>query len=271
MSQAVFDGTTYTIRCLDEIDELNVKELYSEWKRWIMESDNSKYLPAFHVVGGESTISDGVIEPYFFLINNWKIKPREADHMLIVKGLLFGESGINPIAPTDGPYTVTVYKMTPTVTATTINYGEIQTAALDDMMATFVDSYIRLDAFQKQQIRDALLMNPSDGLVSELNSIDTRLERVDLNTQRFGTEMDNLTVTVDTSLLENRMSAVSVKVDNVRDLVEYNRDLGISTGDKVDLLVHRNEIDRNKISDTHLTADEIKEIMLDIQTKINAL
>ena len=271
MNQAVFDGTTYTIRCLDHVDELNVKELYSEWKRWSMESDNSKYFPAFHVVGGESTISDEIIEPYFFLVNNWKIKPREEDHMLIVKGLLFGADGTNPITPTDGGYTVTVVKMTPTVTATTINYGEIQTAALQDMMNLFTNEYIKYNAFQKQAIRDAMLMNPSEGLISELHSVDTRLERVDMNTQRFGEDMNNLTITVDTTLLENKMSAVSTKVDSVKGIVEYNRDLNTNIADKLDLLVYRNEVDRVKIASTALTADEIKVIMQDIEQKINSL
>ena len=272
MDQVIFNGPSKIIECLPHVNVLDVLDLYKEWKRWIIISDNSKYLAAFNVVGGDQTIEDEIIEPYFFLTNGWVIKPKEEDHMLIVQGLLFTSNGSNPIVSTDGDHVVTVYLKTPAFTASTINYGEIQRAAVDDILEQFMQQYMLFNTEQKQSIRDALLLNPSDSLDSELYSIDTRLERIDINTQRFGTEFgNNMTINVDTTLLENKMSALSVKIEDVKNIADYNKNLNMNMGNKVDLLVHRSDATDNSLSNIQLSSNDIRNILNGISTKIDAL
>jgi hypothetical protein len=260
MDQVFFDGPSKVIRCLDHVEELKVIDLYSEWKRWVLEDDNSKYLPAFNVVGGEATIANEIIEPYFFLINDWKIKPKEADHQLIVRGLLFATNGTNPVVSTDGPYTVTVVSMVPLVTATTINYGEIQRAALSDMMEEFIRTSLLYTSQQEQAIRDAMLIDPTPGRYPSLRSLDTKIERIDMNTQKFGTKIGNLTVDVDTTALENKISAISTKIENMS---------GING--KIDTLLIKSDNSYTKLYSTNLTVDQMKQMLLSIQAKIDAL
>ena len=51
----------------------DVQEVYSEWKRWVLQTNNLKYDRAFRVIGGEG-IGGGQKSPaYFFLMNNWKV------------------------------------------------------------------------------------------------------------------------------------------------------------------------------------------------------
>ena len=68
--------------------------LYSEWKRWVIEdADRLKYPPAFRASGGENIALDGsqVSPRYFFLINNWRIKVKDIDLKLSLN--LYSEVG----------------------------------------------------------------------------------------------------------------------------------------------------------------------------------
>jgi len=88
---------------------LSVQGLYSDWKEWVLSGDNSKYLPTFSTVGGDP-ISDVVsVGRYFFILNDWKIKPYESGHVLAVDGNLFVDGGSgNPFVQTSGNFNVLI-------------------------------------------------------------------------------------------------------------------------------------------------------------------
>ena len=72
-----FNGITKEILVTGKADYSIVdveQELYSEWKVWASTSDNAKYLQAFRPIGGDATGGTQTAPPYFFLMNNWKVK-----------------------------------------------------------------------------------------------------------------------------------------------------------------------------------------------------
>ena len=109
----VFDGANLLIKVNSGITILDVQvDLYSDWKEWIREADNSKFLPALRTIGGDPTIGEKKVAPYFFLTNGWKIKPYSWNHTLNLTGNLFVDNpetyGSNIVVSPDGSYTVLV-------------------------------------------------------------------------------------------------------------------------------------------------------------------
>lgn len=92
---------------------ISVQSIYVAWVDWVALSDNSKYLPAFSSVGGD-TLGGGIsIPPYYFLVNGWRIRPMEANQTLVITGNLFVEGGGDPIVPTLGSFNVLVKSVVP--------------------------------------------------------------------------------------------------------------------------------------------------------------
>lgn len=86
-------------------------DLYSEWKEWVILSDNAKFLPAFDTTGGDDIGLGQEIAPYFFLRTDlgWKIQAPEADGDIIIQGNLFPRvSGQSLFLPPVGNYTVLI-------------------------------------------------------------------------------------------------------------------------------------------------------------------
>ena len=86
-------------------------DLYSNWKEWVILSDNAKYLPAFDTTGGDDIRSGQEIAPYFFLRTDlgWKIKAPEEDGDIVVQGNLFPRvSGQSLFLPPTGDFTVLI-------------------------------------------------------------------------------------------------------------------------------------------------------------------
>jgi len=107
MSKVTFDGPNKLIICNTGVTQLDVQvDLYSDWKEWAVSGMNIVYLPAFRVVGGDPLYGSVVLAPSYFLINNWKIRPDEANHRLTVEGNLFTEDGGSPYVATLGAYNV---------------------------------------------------------------------------------------------------------------------------------------------------------------------
>ena len=108
-----FDGDTLTITLgtpTDGVLNLDVQDdLYSDWKEWMVTSDNIKYPPAFRTVGGDSLTTNVDAGAYYFLRNDygWRIKPSEYDQTIYVIGNLVAQDSALPLAvPTTGGYTV---------------------------------------------------------------------------------------------------------------------------------------------------------------------
>jgi hypothetical protein len=92
------------------LDSTNVtaQAIYVAWADWVLLSDNSKYLPAFSSAGGESLGAGLSIPPYYFLENDWRIRPMEANQNLIITGNIFAQGGGIPVVSTLGVFQVNV-------------------------------------------------------------------------------------------------------------------------------------------------------------------
>lgn len=120
-----FDGSNKLITLSLGTTTLDVLDLYSRWKDWLLLSDNSKYLPAFAPVGGDPIDAGaGTSVPLFaFIANGWRIRPQEASHTLNVSGgVLLVDGGGDPFSNTVGSYVVRVNYQQP-VQAITVATG----------------------------------------------------------------------------------------------------------------------------------------------------
>lgn len=103
----VFSGPEKIIYLDNGVTSFEVKDLYSNWKQWILSGANSRFLPAFSTIGGDPISSTKNVAPYYFITNGWRIRPFEAGHQLNIEGNLFVEGGAgNPFIPTTGNHNV---------------------------------------------------------------------------------------------------------------------------------------------------------------------
>lgn len=119
----IFNGDAKLIS-LDS-DTLDLPNIWSQWIDWLLTSDNSKYPLAFSQVGGNAiNEAEGTFVPlYFFLLNGWRIKPREANHTLgVIAGILLVDGGGDPFVNTVGNYVVRINYQQP-VQAITVATG----------------------------------------------------------------------------------------------------------------------------------------------------
>ena len=107
--KASFSGIEKIIYLHPNETTINVKEdIYSDWKEWTLLRDNSRFLEAIRVVGGDPISPIISLGATFFLINGWKIRPAEEDYILNINGNLYSDDGLSPIIPTLGSYNVTI-------------------------------------------------------------------------------------------------------------------------------------------------------------------
>lgn len=88
-------------------------ELWSRWADWVTEGDNAKWLPAFRHAGGDDLGGGLSIPNYIFLLNDWRVRPMEANHTLIITGNLFVDGGGVPVVNTLGAFNVSVQYTVP--------------------------------------------------------------------------------------------------------------------------------------------------------------
>jgi hypothetical protein len=102
----VFDPSTK--RVILDSASISVTEIYSRSVDWLAEGDNAKYGTIFRQVGADDLGGGLSIPPYFFLQGDWRVRPMEANHNLIITGNLFVEGGGVPVVQTLGTYQVNV-------------------------------------------------------------------------------------------------------------------------------------------------------------------
>lgn len=101
--KVTFDGQNKIISINPGVNSINVKiDLYSEWKRWLLQGDNLKYAQAFRTFGGDPTNADGtqVAPQYFFLMNGWRIAV-DGQHVSFASNL-YTDEGDSPYVVTNG-------------------------------------------------------------------------------------------------------------------------------------------------------------------------
>lgn len=125
MAVVTFNGATKTISVNTGVTSLNVKvDLYSDWKEWLLLSDNAKYEQAFSTVGGDDLGGGLFLGDYYFLENGWKIKPQEGNHVLTVIGNLISRDGGSPFISTVGNFNVSIRSQYSSLTQTANGGGD---------------------------------------------------------------------------------------------------------------------------------------------------
>lgn len=87
---------------------VTAQDIFRAWADWTLLSDNLKYPPAFAATGGDDLGGGLSIPPYYFLLNDWRVRPMEASHNLMITGNLFVDGGGVPVVSTLGTYQVNV-------------------------------------------------------------------------------------------------------------------------------------------------------------------
>lgn len=111
-----FNGSSKIISISSGVTSFDVKDLYSAWKRWTQEDDNSKWTIAFETVGGEPLTTGINSGAYFFIRNDlgWRIKPPEEDTTIYLLGNLAPKDSAYPILiPTNGDFSVLIVGLQP--------------------------------------------------------------------------------------------------------------------------------------------------------------
>lgn len=103
-----FNGSGKLIICDAGTTSLDMKDVYSRWKQWVITSDNAKYPEAFSAIGGDSLVGGKFLGTTYFLENGWKIRPQEANHTLSVTGNLYSRDGSSPFVSTLGSFNVRI-------------------------------------------------------------------------------------------------------------------------------------------------------------------
>ena len=87
--------------------ELDMVEVYSEWKEWAKTGDNIKHPQAFRYIGGDPVTDTQNAGSTFFILNGWRFRPVERSHKLTLVGNIFSDpAGSSVFVPTLGSYTV---------------------------------------------------------------------------------------------------------------------------------------------------------------------
>lgn len=116
-----FDGPNKLIICSTGTVQIEINDVYSRWKDWVAISDHAKYLQAFSAIGGDPLTGGQFLGSTYFLENGWKVRPQEANHVLVVKGNLYARDGSSPFVSTTGTFNVRI---------------EMQTSNLIDQVST---------------------------------------------------------------------------------------------------------------------------------------
>lgn len=104
-----FNGTTKRITLSTGTVTLDLVDLHSRWKDWVL-AGNAECLLAFSTVGGEIT----EIPLYLFMQNGWLIVPQSANHTLTVtNGILVGQGSADPFTDPAGAYKIRINRQTP--------------------------------------------------------------------------------------------------------------------------------------------------------------
>jgi len=104
-----FNGATKRITLPAGMVSLDLIDLYSAWKVWVL-AGNAECLLAFATVGGEIT----EIPLYLFMLNGWLIVPQSANHVLtVVNGVLVGQGSADPFTDPAGAYKIRINRQAP--------------------------------------------------------------------------------------------------------------------------------------------------------------
>lgn len=208
--------------------EIDVRQnIYSAWKHWVIQDDNTKFKQAIRPVGGDA-IGGGQGSPnYFFLMNDWKI---------VVDGVtctfrynLYCEEATNsnyvPFVYTNGGHSNNEISSSPT-TSSEGGGGGLTTEEHDQLMAIPEDTTALVHATDI----DANIVSVTGTAVTDVG--DFKADNVDLSS-----------VTGPLSILDSKVDIIDANVDIIDgkvDIIDNNVDsslVAMTTLDgKIDLI-----------------------------------
>jgi hypothetical protein len=100
-------------RIILDSSSITATEVYSRWVDWASLDDNAKYGVVVRQVGSDDLGGGLSIPPYYFLQGSWRVRPTEANQLLILTGNLFVEAGGQPVVNTLGAFNVSVQYTVP--------------------------------------------------------------------------------------------------------------------------------------------------------------
>ncbi len=93
MAKVTFNGTAKEITVNDTETDIDVEsDLYSEWKNWVLTSDNAKYEQALRTFGGDPISATQLAPKFFILLNGWKVRITTGNTVLIGVNLYTDDS-----------------------------------------------------------------------------------------------------------------------------------------------------------------------------------
>jgi len=128
-------------------NELDWREIYSEWKDWLLAVPQRRGLPqAFRVVGGDPTSDTENLGSTFFMLHPWKFRPAESDHNLQINGNLFPDPpDWQTYAPTLGGFTV-LFELKVSTLVEQVNTGGGGGGCTAEDCALIIEVLQRIDA-----------------------------------------------------------------------------------------------------------------------------
>lgn len=112
-------------------------DLYSAWKRWVAQIDNSKYPQALKVIGGDPIDATNVITPYYFLTNGWRVRPFEGSHSLTITGIILTDDNQDPLVPTLDNWNISVTRIVPVKAESILTGGGAAPTAQENAQAVW--------------------------------------------------------------------------------------------------------------------------------------
>jgi hypothetical protein len=105
-----FDGPNKYIVINEGFTALDVQtDIYSAWKEWVQNLDNSKYQQALTAIGGDPITDSTSVGITYFLENGWRLKLPETDGTYNIAGNIYTrEPGQSPYLPPDGDFDTSV-------------------------------------------------------------------------------------------------------------------------------------------------------------------
>lgn len=136
-----FNGSMKRITLSAGTTTLNLVDLHSRWKEWVL-AGHAECLVAFRAVGGDIP----AIPLYLFLQNSWRIVPQAADHTLTVAGgILEVEGGGDPFVDPAGSYKIRINREAPGIAIGYSTTGGTSEAPTTDQIAAAVRSELAIE------------------------------------------------------------------------------------------------------------------------------
>jgi hypothetical protein len=124
-------------------NELNVAEVYSEWKEWVKSAPaNAAVEQAFRQVGGDPISPTQDLGTTFFLMNGWKVRPAELNHKLTLVGnIVTDPAGESVFVPTLGAFTVnTETRVSNLIDVSRLDLNALSTESADAVWNSMIET-----------------------------------------------------------------------------------------------------------------------------------